>query len=753
MPIVAFLTLRFLLAIPPAPTVAEAIDALDDGRYERAGVLAETLLAAPQTPEQDRAVARLVSAFSSLRASRYGAAASALERVAREGPELGSYLSYLRVMVETRLRRCENATGLAESLAVDSIYSARAWSLVASCWLRSEDMEQADGAIARLESRQDDADIESEGMLLRAELLTARGTTGDARDAYRSLLVTHPLTPAGKVAAMRLAELRTRGHHVRPLGPEELLPRADMEREQQQANRARRTYHAVLRTAAPRSAVELRHQAELGLAELDIVERRYDRALRRIDEVLTAAREADIRAHAFYLQADILARRGRGDEALVAYSAATHETPLGHGLEAALAAGNLAFQLGQTSRARELVEPILSTPEGATGIEVVSADGLRHNGRSATSAHDEARWLLAWIERREGGAPEHMDTWLAGVSDASALGLAARYWRAHVALAHDNVEQAELLINEIIALAPASYYALVGTDLLRRSNPSCAIRPGVPPVETSVDAVVTPRPPAIEPRDLQASLVLFAHGLVGEAMRGMRLVPATRLSQPDRTVAAWIYGRCGDTYRAALLTRRLPQAPRDEVADPVVVALAFPRPYAAEVLDAAARHNVPAELVYAVMRVESNFNPQALSPRYARGLMQMIPPTAKRLAREAELRAFRARHLFRPNVSIELGVRYLAQLITLFDGRLDAAVAAYHAGERNVGQWLARFPDLEPDEFVESIPYASTRQYVQKVLGSYGIYRIVYGSAADQAIGLVRRTDATSARAVMVDGR
>jgi soluble lytic murein transglycosylase len=115
--------------------------------------------------------------------------------------------------------------------------------------------------------------------------------------------------------------------------------------------------------------------------------------------------------------------------------------------------------------------------------------------------------------------------------------------------------------------------------------------------------------------------------------------------------------------------------------------------------------------------------------------MQMIQSTAWRIARQASIKGFRPRRLYDPNISIRMGSFYLASLLSMFDGQLAPAIAAYHAGERTVGRWLKTRGELPVDEFIESIPYESTRRYVKKVLGSYGLYRLLYNDV-DQALGI-----------------
>ncbi|MFQ5881271.1 MAG: transglycosylase SLT domain-containing protein [Candidatus Methylomirabilales bacterium] len=129
-------------------------------------------------------------------------------------------------------------------------------------------------------------------------------------------------------------------------------------------------------------------------------------------------------------------------------------------------------------------------------------------------------------------------------------------------------------------------------------------------------------------------------------------------------------------------------------------------------------------LVIALIREESGFSATALSRAGAQGLMQLLPVTAERVARENGLPS--PHDLYTPGLNIALGTRYLAQLHQEFGGNLVLALAAYNAGPHNVRRWLKERPFQDPDTFVEEIPYPETRQYVKRVLGSYDRYRTLY---------------------------
>ena len=135
-------------------------------------------------------------------------------------------------------------------------------------------------------------------------------------------------------------------------------------------------------------------------------------------------------------------------------------------------------------------------------------------------------------------------------------------------------------------------------------------------------------------------------------------------------------------------------------------------------------------LVAGLIRQESAFESNAMSRVGAVGLMQVMPKTASKLARQLKVKYVRGR-LTDPGYNLQLGSRYLAGLIQAY-GTPEAALAAYNAGEERVAQWTAGQNYLEPAEFVESIPFTETREYVQIVMRNADVYRQVYGPKRDE---------------------
>ena len=133
-------------------------------------------------------------------------------------------------------------------------------------------------------------------------------------------------------------------------------------------------------------------------------------------------------------------------------------------------------------------------------------------------------------------------------------------------------------------------------------------------------------------------------------------------------------------------------------------------------------------LVYAIARQESGFNPAAVSRAGALGLMQFMPATAKRTARDAGLRYSQSRLTTDPAFNATLGAVHLRELIEEFDGSYILAFAAYNAGKRRAAEWVARFGDprhsrVDAVDWVEQISFTETRNYVQRVMENLQVYR------------------------------
>lgn len=154
--------------------------------------------------------------------------------------------------------------------------------------------------------------------------------------------------------------------------------------------------------------------------------------------------------------------------------------------------------------------------------------------------------------------------------------------------------------------------------------------------------------------------------------------------------------------------------------------LAYPRPYLAVVPGVTARFGIPEHLAYAIMREESAFKPGASSPAAAYGLMQLIVPTAKTMAKPLGL-AYDERALKTPAINITLGSRFLSVLTRRFAYDPLLAIPGYNAGPGAPERWVEAQPGADFDVFVESIPYTETREYTKRVMKTMAAYAVLYG--------------------------
>lgn len=149
--------------------------------------------------------------------------------------------------------------------------------------------------------------------------------------------------------------------------------------------------------------------------------------------------------------------------------------------------------------------------------------------------------------------------------------------------------------------------------------------------------------------------------------------------------------------------------------------LMFPRPYANEIIDHAS--NIDPLLVMALIRQESAFDPFARSGANARGLMQLLPSTAK------TMRSISSEGLYEPVANIQLGSMYMSRLLKKYNGRVEHVLASYNAGGRNVDKWRTRFDESNILLFSDLIPFKETRTYVSIILrNNYWYGRLMVAS-------------------------
>lgn len=158
--------------------------------------------------------------------------------------------------------------------------------------------------------------------------------------------------------------------------------------------------------------------------------------------------------------------------------------------------------------------------------------------------------------------------------------------------------------------------------------------------------------------------------------------------------------------------------------------LAYPRGFWTYVKREAGAYKVDPYLVLALIREESRFNPKAVSRSYARGLMQIINSTGKKISKDLDM-SYYYKNLYKPETNIKMGTYYFASLLSRFGGNPSLALAGYNGGPNRVKKWVNEWYNgdinkVDVDDFVINIPIKETRDYVEKVMGSYYQYKRIY---------------------------
>lgn len=159
-----------------------------------------------------------------------------------------------------------------------------------------------------------------------------------------------------------------------------------------------------------------------------------------------------------------------------------------------------------------------------------------------------------------------------------------------------------------------------------------------------------------------------------------------------------------------------------------ILEMMYPREYENFVSLYSKEYNVDENLVYALIKAESNFNPDAVSGKSAKGLMQIVDETAMDVAKALSLNISQEELIERLNdidLNINLGTKYISMLLEKYEN-IALALTAYNAGIGTVDNWIEKGTIKSDGSDVENIPYKETNQYVRKILRDYDIYQKLY---------------------------
>ena len=323
--------------------------------------------------------------------------------------------------------------------------------------------------------------------------------------------------------------------------------------------------------------------------------------------------------------------------------------------------------------------------------------------RSIDAAHADThalRWRVAaaayhsqWSEVIEG---------ISSMSDSERTRERWQYWRARALEATGSFDQAREAFESLAQ--ERDFYGFLAADRLetayRFNHRRLEIAPGTVERVAAMPAV-------------QRALELFALERRVDARREWhRLIQG--LGEEELKAASWI-ARCRDWHGRAILTiARTPNRNDLELRFPVV--------YRDIVESAARRRNLSPAIVYAIIRQESAFMPDARSPAGALGLMQLMPRTGRMVMRTANRKWRGRRQLLVPDLNVDLGTRYFRSLLERMGGHPVLATASYNAGPNRVRRWLPETGGVDVAAWIDNIPFTETRRYVRRYLAYGAIY-------------------------------
>ncbi len=474
---------------------------------------------------------------------------------------------------------------------------------------------------------------------------------------------------------------------------------------------------AALPEGEQKSAIGCELQFSLGKSRS--ARKSYAKAGDALEGLLNGCSDPDLRARAEFMAGKAAASSGDHMLAVKRFAALEQEAPKNSLADDARLYGALSYlELGVEARFTELLSSLPDDyPDGDMVVEGTFRLALRRI--------DKQDWAGAQrvLERV-------LDNKFSTGARAADFAGRERYFHARALAATGENERALAEYEALLKDLPLSYYMLCAYSSLAQADEArakTALATALAAVTTG--PVVVVNRPEFSGLGFTRALELFG---VGDLDDGARELDALGLGDSARPELLWglskLYAEAGSVKLSHAAARRaLSASPSNWPADAWMDAwkLAYPAPYHDIVEREAKRSAVNPALIYAIMREESAFDAEAESPADAYGLMQLIIPTAKTMARPLGL-PFDRNALKRPSVNVALGSSVLAKYASAFPENPLLSIPAYNAGPNNPRRWLRERPNADFDIWVELIPFVETRRYVKRVLSSRGAYAFLY---------------------------
>jgi soluble lytic murein transglycosylase len=654
-------------------------------------------------PGEGAAAAYLALGHASMLDHRYADAATNFHQANVSGDALDDYADYLGAQAAVQAGRAGDAYTLLDKFGErypDSIFVATAPVLLANAHMQQQDAQGALRVLAPLEGTAEAGHVDFRYAEARAYQMA--GDAGHAAPIFRGIYLNQPLVYEATQAASQLQTMSV------PLTAAERKTHADALFNAKRYSEASAEYNAIGKNNPQLSSAD-RDGLTIYAAVCDFKLKHVGR--REIEKLPETS--DDTAALKLYMLAELSRNEGdqAGHDALIAQMVQRY--PTSRWLEEALYSGGNMYLLKH---------------DAAQAIYHYSKlVAMFPNSTYAPSAH----WRAAWMNyrtRNYSEAARLMDEqivrYTAGIEAPSAL-----YWRGRIYEDEEhNFGQAENYYRTLSGAYTDYYYGELARQRLMVLGTQQAVAPA-----PALSAIQKTQAPELTGELPENDIHLIKARLLANAALNEYIGPEIQASP---TSAEWgalaqaeIYASYGEYTRAlqsmkhsglSFFTIPMTQVPE------VYWHLLFPQPYWTELVADSGKNGVDPYLVASLIRQESEFNAGAVSRMNAYGLMQLLPSVGKSVAKKQGIKGVDARQLLNPSVNLELGTANLKQVLDRFGGQVEYALAAYNAGDTPIRQWLASDDYKDVAEFVESIPYTETREYVQSILRNREMYRALY---------------------------
>lgn len=443
--------------------------------------------------------------------------------------------------------------------------------------------------------------------------------------------------------------------------------------------------------------------------------KQYERAAETFQLILYQSQNDETAEKSLYWLMRALFRYGLQEEAIGFFPLLRHAYPKSKLLDRALfVLAHIREERGETEKAISLYQEI---------AHQVPASTLKSS----------ALWKIGWLAYKREDYRGALQAWQLLLASTSRSPWVEKglYWKARALKKTGRVQEANEAVQRLKQAYPASYYTqMVSKEVAAEAANGKKGRPleeQVLPVFFQIQA----KSAGAENLHFEKGKKLVQLGMLSPALGELQAAEEEGTSIEEmRLEIARLYREAGEYHRSNFLVRKhfplKPFAGNLEENDRVLFMLAYPLGDPTVINYFAQIRRLDPALLTAVILEESRFHAAALSAAGARGLMQILPATGRKIARQLKLRWFSDELLFDAKVNLRLGSWYLSRLLEEFGGKETFALAAYNAGPQIVREWLAQNGALEEDEFVEEIPYSETKNYIIRVMTSAQIYRDLY---------------------------